>query len=107
MNATVNDRAKRAAEFSPAWSEAEPRVPASIKSKARFSGRQTDSLDILGRPLKRARPLTLLMYPGLRFACPGLSSAAGCAGSLSHFVFNSAFQAGLPIILGLIPEGGY
>jgi len=107
MNATVNERAKRAAEFSPGWSEAEPRVQVSTESEARFSGRQTDSLDILCRPLKRARPLSLLMYPGLRFACPGLDSAAGCAGSLSHFVLNSDFQAGFPIVLGLIPEGGY
>jgi hypothetical protein len=107
MNDMVNERAKRAAEFSPERSGAEPRLPVSIKSKARFSGRQTASLDILCRPLTRARPLSLLMYPRLRFTCSGLNSAAGCAGSLSHFVFNSRFQAGFPIVLGLIPEGGY
>jgi hypothetical protein len=44
---TDNERAKRAAEFSPGCSEAEPRVPVSIKTKARFSGRQIDRFRIV------------------------------------------------------------
>ena len=47
IEAQRNERAKRAAEFSPGCSEAEPRVPVSIKTKARFSGRQMNRFRIV------------------------------------------------------------
>src|SRR5882672_10173910 len=107
MKTTVNARAKRAADSSPGWSEAEPGVTALIEIQARFSGRQIRSGQNFCRPLKRARTLLSLMYPGLRCACPGLNSSAGYAGSLNGFAFHSAFQTSVQTSLGLIPEGGF
>lgn len=41
MEATHNERAQRAAECSPGWSEAEPWVTVPSRTKARISGRQS------------------------------------------------------------------
>src|SRR5882724_7540736 len=92
MSVTINEHAKRAEEFSPGWSEAEPWVTVSTENSARFSGRQTRSREVFCRPLKRAQCLLGRESPGLRFACPGLNSSAGYAGSLNDFVFNSGTQ---------------
>src|SRR5437764_13750423 len=80
------ERAKRAAEFSPGWSErseAEPWVTTPINHGARFSGRQTFARAGICRPLrglwmfwKRDPRVTLATL-----AHPGLNSAAGYAGS--------------------------
>ena len=106
MDDSRNERAKRAAEFSPGWSEAEPWVEAPIEIKARFSGRQSRLQAFLCRPLKRAHALFLNRYPGRRYACPGLNSSAGYAGSLNSFIFNPAVQTSVQAFLGSIPEGG-
>src|SRR5437016_3364382 len=95
MGVMHNERAKRAAEFSPGWSErseAEPWVTMPTKLRARFSGRQNSTRQMFYRPPKRAGNLISQRNPGLRFACPGLNSAAGYAGLLIHLLFNSAFQ---------------
>jgi len=96
MNAMVNERAKRAAEFSPGWSEAGPWVQVPTKSEARFSGRQSYGAARGSEPVRGIADL------------PARYRERFCTtGSSSNFVFNSAFQAGFPIVLGLIPEGGY
>src|SRR6266404_2095213 len=106
MNAMLNERAKRAADNSPGRSEAEPWVKAPIEIKARFSGRQSRLQEFLCRPLKRAHALFLHRCPGRRYACPGLNSSAGYAGSLNSFIFNPAVQTSVQAFLGSIPEGG-
>jgi hypothetical protein len=66
MEVALIERAERAAEFSPGWSEAEPRDRDNLETKGLFR-----------------RPC-----PGLRSARPGLNSAAGYAGSLRESVFD-------------------
>src|SRR5438067_1950056 len=103
------ERAKRAAEFSPGWSErseAEPWVTTLINHGARFSGRQS-WLAFFCRPLKRANKLLCAAYPGLRSACPGLNSAAGCAGSSTvQFQFSETNLLS-KLSPGAIPGGGH
>jgi len=106
LNAVFNERAKRAADSSPGWSEAKLWVTAA-KIKARFSGRLAPPKEFLCRPLKRAHVLFLHRYPGLRYACPGLNSSAGYAGSLNSFIFNLSVQTSVQAFLGSIPEGGF
>jgi hypothetical protein len=106
MKTTANELVKRAADNNPGWSEAELWVTVHNKIAARFSGRETDFSKAFCRPLERARSILRRKYPGLRFACPGLNSSAGYAGSLSGFVFNSVVQILVQTFLGLIPEGG-
>ncbi len=92
MEPTLNERAQRAAEFSPGWSEAEPWVTVPSRTKARLSGRQDHSHETFCRPLKRAHSFSKIANPGLRFACPGLNSAAGYAGLLGSFTLQFAIQ---------------
>lgn len=82
---SLNERAKRAAEFSPGRSEAEPGVANAIRNRAHFSGRQKNFHARFCRPLKRAFNFFPKLNSGLRFACPGPNSAASHAGSLTDF----------------------
>src|SRR2546423_9268822 len=69
----LNERAKRAAEFSP-WrserSEAEPWVQCKKETIARFSGHKTLRHGYVCRPLKRARCLLSVLHPGAALRLP-------------------------------------
>jgi hypothetical protein len=111
MDVPHNERAKRAAEFSPGWSErseAEPRVTTSLESPARVSGRPSIRIAASCCPL---RGLGRYRDSGPRvtlaaLAHPGLNSAAGCAGSLSIFLSDPQHQPIFLMDLGSISEGG-
>ena len=105
------ERAKRAAEFSPGWSErseAEPWDTTSLDFKARVSGRHKFTRAGICRAL-RALGICGKRDPRVTLAAlthPGLHSAAGHAGSSRGSIIAFTGLTNSRIVLGLVSEGG-